>query len=369
MFLIFLVLSTCSMQLIGQSKQMLPIDKKATNKTKALYSNLKTLTSDHVLFGHQDDLAYGVDWKSEPGRSDVKDASGSYPALYGWELANLGDTMNLDSVNFKKMVGWIKDGYKRGGVITVSWHMDNPVTGGDAWDTTPAVSEILPGGSRHQYFKKRLDLFADFVGKLKVGLWTKIPIIFRPYHEHTGSWFWWGKDLCSVDEYKELWRFTVNYLTNDKKLHNILYAYSTDVFDTPEQYLERYPGDDFIDILGFDDYHSITKIEDSTVLINRFRTIVQLADEKNKIAALTETGIESVNIDNWWTDYLLAAMKADPIGRKISYAMVWRNASKKHHYAPYKGHQSVENFRAFKKDEFTLFEEDLPKMYKKVKKK
>ncbi|MBK6282145.1 MAG: hypothetical protein IPF54_05280 [Draconibacterium sp.] len=81
-----------------------------------------------------------------------------------------------------------------------------------------------------------------------------IPILFRPFHEHTGSWFWWGKDLCSVEEYKVLWRFTVSYLQNEKNIHHLIYTYSTDRFKTAGEYLERYPGDDIIDVLGFDLY-------------------------------------------------------------------------------------------------------------------
>ncbi|MCK5105452.1 MAG: hypothetical protein KAR17_21660 [Cyclobacteriaceae bacterium] len=81
--------------------QSAPIDKKATKKTKALYANLQVISTQGVLFGHQDDLAYGIGWKEEKGRSDVKDVCGSYPALYGWDVSKLGNTINIDSVNFE----------------------------------------------------------------------------------------------------------------------------------------------------------------------------------------------------------------------------------------------------------------------------
>src|SRR5436190_18227416 len=71
-----------------------PADKKATKETVALYNNLKKLLSKGFMFGHQDDLAYGVGWKydastSSAGRSDIKDVTGDYPAVYGWELGHL----------------------------------------------------------------------------------------------------------------------------------------------------------------------------------------------------------------------------------------------------------------------------------------
>ena len=81
---------------LGQNE--LPVDKKATAETIHLYNNLKKLRIKGFLFGHQDDLAYGVKWKYVPGRSDIKDVTGDYPALYGWELGRLelDHPMNLD---------------------------------------------------------------------------------------------------------------------------------------------------------------------------------------------------------------------------------------------------------------------------------
>ncbi len=125
--------------------------------------------------------------------------------------------------------------------------MDNPVSGSNAWDTTQAVYAILPGGTQHALFRSWLDRFADFAHTLR-GVppgrtdTVAIPIIFRPYHEWTGSWFWWGRNHCSPDEFVQLWHFTVDYLRQEKGLHNLLLAYSSDRFHSPEDYLERYPG-------------------------------------------------------------------------------------------------------------------------------
>src|SRR4051812_34732206 len=151
------------------ARQQGPTDSLATPETVALFLNLRQLAREHVLFGHQDDLAYGYDWVAEPGRSDVKEVSGSYPAVYGWELSGLetGKAKNIDGVDFNQMRGWIAEGYRRGGVITVSWHMDNPVTGGNAWDTTSAIAQLLPGGPRHAQFTRSLDRLAAFLGSLR----------------------------------------------------------------------------------------------------------------------------------------------------------------------------------------------------------
>ena len=95
-----------SLTVLGQvATNDLPADKKATKETIALYHNLKKLLNEGIMFGHQDDLAYGVGWKYEPGRSDIKDVTGDYPAVYGFELGRLeiDQPVNLDSVPFDKM--------------------------------------------------------------------------------------------------------------------------------------------------------------------------------------------------------------------------------------------------------------------------
>ena len=344
--------------------QLHPIDKNVTKKTKALYLNLRRLSENGVVFGHQDDLAYGIGWKAEKGRSDVKEVCGSYPGLYGWDVSKLGNQYNIDSVEFKQMKRWIKEGYKRGGIITISWHMDNPVTGGDSWDNTPAVKNILEGGDKHEFYKQRLDLFAEFLNDLKVGLGTRIPVIFRPFHEHTGNWFWWGKGNCTREEYIQLWQFSVKYLRDVKGIHHLLYSYSTDQFDSEKQYLEFYPGDDYVDVIAFDDYHSIKSVDEREKLVYRLRTVVELAIARNKIAAFSETGLETIPIDDWFTNTLLAGIKADEMGKRIAYVMVWRNGRPDHHYAPFPGHRSALDFVKFRKDLYTIFEEDLPNMYK-----
>ena len=347
----------------------LPSDPEATRETQALYANLKRLAPDYVLFGHQDALAYGVKWKVEEGRSDVKDVAGSDPAVFGWELGDLerGTAENLDGVDFENMKRWIKRGYDEGGVITISWHMNNPVSGGNAWDTTRAVYAILPGGEKHELYKTWLDAFAEFDGDLQTVGGRPIPVIFRPFHEHTGSWFWWGGANVTAPEYIELWRFTVDYLRNEKGLHNLLWAYSADVFRDKEHYLEHYPGDEYVDVLGDDDYRALSTDEGVPLMTARLHELVEMAEDSGKLPALTETGLEGIPDPNWWTGRLLKAITADSLSRRISYALVWRNANEAdipgHHFAPYAGHPSAADFVQFAADPFVVMVDELPDLY------
>jgi mannan endo-1,4-beta-mannosidase len=344
------------------------VNPKSNKETKNLYRNLKSLPNGHFLFGHQDDLAYGVGWKYEFGRSDVKDCTGAYPAVFGWDVGGLeqDSPKNIDGIPFDYMKKLIIKGYKEGGLNTISWHMDNPASKKHAWDTTYAVYTIIPGGIHHKWYKDRLDKFADFVDDLKVGFIfkRKIPILFRPFHEHTGKWFWWGKGNCTAEEYKTLFIFTYNYLVKEKKMNNLLFAYSPDIFETKEQYLEYYPGDDYVDLLGLDDYHDVGLHGKIGELTRRLVMLGEIARSKGKPYAITESGFEAIPQADWWTEKLLKGIMANEISRGISYVLVWRNDNPKHHYAPYKGHVSEADFIKFKALPNVLFCGEAGKLYK-----
>jgi hypothetical protein len=346
-----------------------PIDKQATKQTVKLYNNLKKLLSKGVMFGHQDDLAYGVGWKYEPGRSDVKDVTGDYPAVYGFELGRLelDHPVNIDSVPFDKMKGYIRSIYDRGGVVTLSWHLNNPLTGKTSWDPAPGtVASILPGGAKHSLYTSWLDKVAAFVLDLKGKGGEYIPIIFRPFHELNGNWFWWGKDHCTPAEYRQLWQFSVSYLRDTKNIHSLLYAFNTDRFASEEEYLTKYPGDEWTDVVGFDIYqrgHGAKANEQFAKDVDSMLTTLgKLAIERNKIPAITEFGYGQVPDSTWWTNALLKALGS----HKVSYVLGWRNAGLKasggsEYYVPYKGHKSAGDFKKYYTDKRTLFQKEITK--------
>ena len=338
-----------------------PTDKKATAETVNLYRNMLKMQNKGTMFGHQDDLAYGHTWYAEEGRSDVKDVCGDYPAVYGWELGHLelGDELSLDSVKFSNIQRWIKLVYVRGGVNTISWHLRNPFTSGNAWDVSSkeAVKSVLPGGTKHELFKRYLDHLAAFMLSLKTDDGKFIPVIFRPYHEHTGSWFWWGKNLCTTEEYKALWHFTVNYLQDEKNIHHLLYAYSTDRFNSEQEYLERYPGDEYIDLLAFDLYDRGPEFP--SVLKNCAEKVSLLARQRGKISTVSESGGPVATNTNWWTMALEVIKPYD-----ISYFLVWRNPWKRSDhgaFAPYKGSTDSADFIKFYNDPETIFQKEVTK--------
>ncbi len=355
-----------------------PIDADANKRTRALLVNLHRMVAEGtVLIGQQDPTPYGVGWRPSPtddaasveARADIYRVTGQLPSVHGWNVSKIDKRpFGIDTVDFDLQRDLIVRAYKRGGINTIAWHTDHPVTGGDSWDTTPVVADILPGGPHHDTYVDRLDAVADYLSSLKAGIRPfrrTVPIIFRPFHEHNGNWFWWGKAHCTPEEYVALWRFTVEYLRDVRGLHHLLYAYSPDIFDTREEYLERYPGDDYVDILGFDDYYDFYGPGRSPAMFTeQMRIVVELAEERGKVAALTETGREAIPDADWFTNVFWPALEADPVARRIAYIVFWRNARLDHHYVPYPEHQSAEDFRQLIKRDDTLMEDDTPDMYK-----
>jgi mannan endo-1,4-beta-mannosidase len=135
---------------------------------------------------------------------------------------------------------------------------------------------------------------AVFLNSLKDKNGNAIPVILRPFHEHNGSWLWWGKKHCSSEEYKKLYQQFVQYMGN-KGVHNVLYAYSIDNFPDEADYLERYQGDDFVDILGFDTYHRNAPESNEkfvSELDRMLTTLKNYAQKHQKLFAITETCLE-----------------------------------------------------------------------------
>ncbi len=361
------VLVSCKFDPSGYPLHEGLVDNEATAETKALYNNLMDISAagDKILIGHQETTAYGVGWWDDPAAeetSDIKKVCGDFPAVYGWDAEGVSGPTNIDGVSFARMRELIFSSYERGGINTFSWHLHNIPNGGTAWDTTADINRILPGGDRHEIYTAELDALADYFMSLKGSNGEFIPIIFRPFHENNGTWFWWGSASCTPEEFKALWRFTVSYLRDNRHVHNLLYAYSPDRFWGYDGYLNRYPGNEWVDIMGHDNYGDFT-YGTSLCGMMRLSQLVEMARAFGKIPALTESGSEGVPLTNWWSLFLnpiKMCLKTD----KIAYVLFWRNANESHHFGPYPGDPSAEDFIKFYNDPVTVFEKDLPDMYK-----
>jgi len=338
-------------------------DPEASPMANALFNNLQELGSDHVLLGHQDALAYGMGWKGDDFRTDINDVLGDHPAVFGWDLGHMGDAQNIDGVPFEDMKLWAIKVYEKGGVNTYSWHMRNYAVSGTSWDRDSCVEACLPGGEVHELYLERLDQAAAFFSELRTEQGELIPVIFRPFHEMTGSWFWWGRGNCSPEQYKELFRFTIDYLRKEKGMHQLIIAYSSDRFRTAEQYMDFYPGDEYVDVMAFDDYHGLASKERTPGTIHMLELLDSLSTGHKKIMAISETGLETIPNEKWFTDVVLHTLNANESTRRAAWILFWRNGRPDHFYAPYPGHPAVPDFIEFMDHQLMLSLSELPDLY------
>jgi len=352
-----------------ESRDLSIVDKNATAETKALYSNLWAIQSKGFMFGHHDDLWYGRKWYDEPGRSDTKDVCGDYPAVFSFDVAEIMDDRHENEANqIRRRVA--VEAYNRGDVLIACAHLNNPLTGGDSWDNSSkdVAKEILKEGSEiNVKFKLWLDRLADFASNLKGQDGKSIPVIFRPFHEHTQSWSWWGSSCTTQDEFIALWKFTVNYLRDTKGVHNFIYAISPQIDSVQgrENFLFRWPGNDYVDFLGMDSYHGLNPV----TLTANLNTLSRLSRELKKPCGVTETGVEGIQRDgvpekNYWTQQILTPAT----GQFVSMIVMWRNEYDpsergKHFYSVFKGHASENSFVKMYESPVSFFSNDLPDMY------
>lgn len=354
----------------NMAKEVKLVDSEATASTKALAAYLTGLRKDDkVLFGHQNSTFRSV--RDNGKTSDIKDITGSEAGLFGIDTLALAGTECASENPLKASIEASKKAYEGGSIISLSCHMPNftnakiTATGdakhpydfskcdfSESKDLTPCADYILEGGEYNAQYNAYLDIIADYALKLQE---ANVPILFRPFHENSGGWFWWGTST-SADSYRAIWRYMVNYL-QAKGVHNLLYVYSPNgPIDNESDYLSRYPGDAYVDVLGFDyydDYADVSKYTGDTyfdALDKSCKVVSNLANEKNKIPAIAETGIritgagkDSLMVSgnptkdkDWYNKVVDTAAKND-----IPYFLLWANFDSENFFVPYKYNETM----------------------------
>ncbi len=365
--------------LTAQNVKTYMADPNATAETTALFYNLKKLAKTKFAIGQQDAFN-GFYNNGSADQSDIKKTTGYDPAVLGSDFIFITDKQNNNQADNwfyqqeQKTINDVKAAYAKGIINTFSWHIREPNKEDSFYaadmteeQKTTAFKSILPGGANHEWYKKKLDKVASVFLKLKGSKGELIPVIFRPFHEFDGSWFWWGANFCSADEYKAAYQFTVTYLRDTKGVHNILYAFSPDnSYSKSADYLSRYPGDKYVDVLGMDNYGDFNNQGQTGAdkANAKLKIISDLAITKVKIAALTETGYQvtaSISpVANWFSTYLYSALTAKDI--QISYVVFWTN-HKDGYYVPTPAAANAADFKTFVAKSKSALVNNLPKMY------
>ena len=380
------------------TKTLTMTDAKASDSAKALYAYLQGLTeSNQVLFGHQNDVSRSVGTNDELG--DVHDVTGSVSGIFGIDsLALFGsEAGGTDAESaLENSINYSKKAAENGAIVTLSTHMPNFTNakikdnGDGTYDfyncdfneakdlSGDSLKKILPGGEKNEVFTAYLDTIATYANELQK---ENIPVIFRPFHENTGGWFWWGS-ANTAESYKSLYAYTREYLES-KGVHNMLYVYSPNgPLESEDEYMTAYPGDAYVDILAFDyynDFNTYPASPDTSFFDHLDKTcqvVSSVAKKHDKLAAISETGVRVMKKDgsdnegllvknnpvseaasgkNWYQEVSNIAKKND-----MPYYLVWANFSDTNFYVPYKyndtmGQEMINDFISYYNSEDSIF--------------
>ena len=355
------------------------VNPNSTPETVALFYNLKILSKTKFIIGQQD--AFNSFYNNNAGDSDIKKTTGSDPGLLGSDFMFIADDNNDGTASNwyyqqeQIIKGDVIEAYNKGMVNVFCWHLREPYSGAefyseniDPTDLANAFASILPGGENHDYYKGKLEKVAEVANSLVGNDGNLIPFVFRPFHEFDGNWFWWGANYCTPQQFKILWQFTVEYLRDTLNVNNILFAFSPDNnFFTEAEYLVRYPGDNYVDIIGMDNYGDLNNqgqagIDDANA---KLQIISNLSKERVKIAAFTETGyriVPGVNnpISGFYSNNMYNAITQN--NNEIGFMMFWNN-NQDGYYTPAPGLSDANDFILFANKPKSVLQNELPNMY------
>lgn len=392
------------------------VDVEADSSVVAAYQYLKAVgESEGTLFGHMEDTVLKAGGATISD-SDTSDVTGSLAAINGLDCGGLfsgfaakynerhegAEILDTNAGNIEAAALFSNEAIEQGAIITLSSHMPNfsgsrvkkgefehtydgfDYTMKDSYDLTgDCMNQILPGGQYHEAFRAYLDFIADYAKQVQG------PILFRPFHENTGSWFWWGKAFCDTETYKSVYKYTVEYLRDEKEVHNLLYLYGPGAeAATLEEYEERYPGDEYVDLVGFDTYDNDPVTDEEGYTFQKtFDELVRLTDEfakqHNKLFAVTETGVASSGAalketgnkrPQWFTEILDIVTKPE---YNCCYFMLWSNYSRTgSYYTPFVeevnedgtlfGHELLDPFIEFYNNEKSIFALDQKEVVERI---
>lgn len=267
-------------------------NKNANAKTVKVYDYLKSTEGKYTLSAQQESTWMGsADYETDY----IHDATGKYPAMRGLDYMN----DDFEGVNQRALEWWNK-----GGLVTICWHTGTSFTGAWAESQSEEIADwnlmFTEGTAENKAMLDGMDKAAKALKELEE---QGVVVIWRPFHEFDGGWFWWGKG--GPENFKKLWQTMYDRYTNYWKLNNLIWVLG--YCHNGEDYKDWYVGNECFDIIGADSY-------DKEELPGLYKEVGKVNKDKKPIC-LHECGanptIEELNENRWlwfmtWhTEYLI----------------------------------------------------------------
>ncbi|MFB5677644.1 glycosyl hydrolase [Paenibacillus terreus] len=325
-------------------------DPEATPETQTLMNYLTEVYGNHIISGQQEIYGGGNNGDYELEFDWIYNLTGKYPAIRGFDLMNYNPLYGWEDGTTERMIDWVNN---RGGIATASWHINVPrdftsYQLGEFVDWKEATykptetnfntaNAVVPGTKEYQYVMMTIE---DLAEQLQILQNNNVPVIFRPYHEAEGNggvngegaWFWWAS--AGAEVYKQLWDQLYTELTEKYGLHNLIWTYNSYVYNTSPAW---YPGDDQVDIVGYDKYNTIynrhdglSGVPNEDAITSIFYQLVDLTDGTKMVAMTENDTVPSVqNLTEekagwlyfcpWYGEHLMSSAFNDPDTLKTLY--------------------------------------------------
>ena len=256
-----------------------PVDKNADDCAIRLKKFLADTYGHKVISGQMD-----LTWKDSVDMADrVYKVTGKYPALMGYDFMNYKVRSGDGTKQVEEAISW----WNKGGIVAFCWHWRDPSrpTGFSEFYTDktkfripydPIAKKLDETSAAFNGIKRDLDSIAKQLKRLED---AGVPVLWRPLHEASGKWFWWG--ASGPDAYLALYKYLYTYLTEEKGIHNLLWVWNG-------QDQDWYPGDSYVDIIGDDIYAN--NYDTQSLAFNQFWYMSDNPDTTPKMIALSENG-------------------------------------------------------------------------------
>lgn len=258
-------------------------NKNASKEVKNVLKYMHEIEGRGIISGqHTQTMEQEELWK-------IQEMTGKLPALCGFELLSYSPNIRLETGDdacvkevlenqgtLEKAWEWVE----KGGLLTFTWHWFSPIGGVDKSFYTEktdfdAAKALEPGTEENKALCEDMDVIA---GLLKEFCEKNIPIIWRPFHESEGTWFWWGAK--GPETARQLYRYMYRYFTEKYELNNLIWVWNSPL-------AEGYVGDEYCDIISMDIYSKAHEHGDYNGEYDALKKIT--AEEKG--VALAENGV------------------------------------------------------------------------------
>ena len=309
----------------------------ANDTTKRLYAYLRSVYGNHILSGQQEMCgSHNYNYNADPSAGFIVDneaeftylqeKTGKQPAIRGIDFLtyhlDANGELSYQDYAAERAIEWTN---KYGGIATISWHWSVPSSTGEyafyvesanANYTDFSISKAVTEGTReHEIIMKDIELVASKFQMLED---ADVSVIFRPLHEAEGAWFWWGAE--GPEPCVKLYRLLYDQLTNVYGLDNIIWEWTS--YTTPNS-AAWYPGDDVVDLIGYDKYNVSDGLPNPSAIASTFYGLVESTNGQKMVAMSENDAIPSLeNLVNdraaWlyfcpWYGYYLTGEVNNPV--------------------------------------------------------